>query len=89
VAERAESATLRTDFSLLVDGELIGSERQLDVIDPARGIVFARCPAAGRAELERAVAAARRAFLDWRHRSFEERAALVAELSKRLRARQN
>jgi acyl-CoA reductase-like NAD-dependent aldehyde dehydrogenase len=88
VAERAENAALRTDFSLLIDGELIGSSQSLDVIDPARGAVFARCPAAGRAELERAVAAARRAFDGWRRRSFEERAALIKEFSAQLRARQ-
>jgi acyl-CoA reductase-like NAD-dependent aldehyde dehydrogenase len=88
VAERAEHAALRSDFSLLIDGNLVGGSHSLDVIDPARGAVFARCPAAGRAELERAVTAARRAFESWRKRSFEERAALLREFSAQLRARQ-
>jgi acyl-CoA reductase-like NAD-dependent aldehyde dehydrogenase len=50
--------------------------------------VFARCPAAGKAELDRAVAAARRAFPAWRATTFEERAALVKQLSQVLRANQ-
>lgn len=89
MAERAESAELRADFSLLIDGELEQGEQHIDVIDPARGVVFARCPAAGRSELDRAVAAARRAFPAWRNRSFDERAALVRQLSAQLRAKQN
>ena len=90
MAERAESAALRTDFALLIDGELVRkASRQLDVINPAFGTVFARCPAAGTAELDRAVSAARRAFPAWRAHSFAERAALVKQLSARLRAEQN
>ena len=90
MAERAESATLRTDFALLIDGELVRStSQQLSVINPAFGAVFACCPAAGTAELDRAVSAAHRAFPAWRARSFAERAALVKQLSARLRAEQN
>ena len=80
---------LRTDFSLLIDGRLEQSAQHLDVIDPALGTVFARCPAAQRAELDRAVTAARRAFSAWRSRSFAERAALVKQLSQRLREHQS
>ena len=85
----AESVALRTDFSLLIGGELVQSAQRLDVINPAVGAVFARCPAAQAPELDRAVAAARRAFPAWRARSFAERAALVKRLSQRLRERQN
>jgi acyl-CoA reductase-like NAD-dependent aldehyde dehydrogenase len=81
--------TLRSDFSLLIGGELQESAQHLDVIDPALGSVFARCPAAGPAELDRAVAAARAAFAAWRSRSFAERAALVKRLSQLLRERQS
>jgi acyl-CoA reductase-like NAD-dependent aldehyde dehydrogenase len=87
-AEGAQSGALRQDFSLLIDGNLEQCARQLDVINPALGTVFARCPAAGPAELDRAVAAARRAFPAWRARSFAERAALVKRLSQVLRERQ-
>ena len=86
MAQRAETVALRTDFSLLIDGKLEQSEQSLDVIDPALGTVFARCPAAGSGELDRAVAAARRAFPAWRARSFAARAELVKRLSGELRA---
>ena len=88
MAEREQSVALRTDFSLLIDGALEQSAAHLDVIDPALGTVFARCPVARQDELDRAVAAARRAFPTWRARSFAERAALVKQLSQRLRERQ-
>ena len=44
MAQRAESMTVRTDFSLLIDGKLEQSDLHLDVINPAFGEVFARCP---------------------------------------------
>jgi acyl-CoA reductase-like NAD-dependent aldehyde dehydrogenase len=83
-----DSVALRTDFSLLIGGELVQSTQYLDVINPALGLVFARCPAALAPELDRAVDAARRAFPAWRARSFAERGALVKRLSQRLRERQ-
>jgi acyl-CoA reductase-like NAD-dependent aldehyde dehydrogenase len=88
LADGAPGAALRTDFSLLIGGELVQSAQQLDVINPALGTVFARCPAAERGELDRAVDAARRALPTWRARSFAERAALVKQLSQRLREQQ-
>jgi acyl-CoA reductase-like NAD-dependent aldehyde dehydrogenase len=84
-----DGAALRTDFSLLIGGELVQSAKHLDVINPALGVVFARCPAAQAPELDRAVDAARRATLTWRVRSFAERAAFVKRLSQRLLERQN
>jgi acyl-CoA reductase-like NAD-dependent aldehyde dehydrogenase len=74
---------------LLIGGERVQSTHYLDVIDPALGTVFARCPAARESELDRAVDAARRAFSGWRARSFAERAALVKRLSQSLREHQN
>lgn len=76
---------LRTDFSLLIDGELTGSAEQIDVINPAEGKVFARCPAAGTGQLDDAVSAARRAFADWKAMSFAERASCIHRLAARLR----
>jgi len=88
MARAADEIELRTDFSLLIDGELRTSEQHLDVVNPAYGAVFARCPAAGRAELDAAVTAARRAFKGWRKTSYAERAALVKKLSQALRDNQ-
>ncbi len=89
MAKRAESVKLTTDFSLLIGGELVQSDAHLDVVNPALGQVFARCPAAGRAELDRAVAAARAAFASWRKASYAERAAQVKRMSQILREHQN
>ncbi len=88
MAELAMSIALRTDFGLLIDGKLEQSDEHLDVINPALGEIFARCPAATRAHLERAVAAARAAFPAWRDKSFSERAALIKKMSQRLREKQ-
>src|SRR5215471_20031296 len=88
MAKRAESIALRKDFGLLIDGKLEQSDEHLDVINPALGEVFARCPAAKRAHLDRAVAAARAAFPAWRDESFAERAALIKKMSQRLREKQ-
>jgi acyl-CoA reductase-like NAD-dependent aldehyde dehydrogenase len=80
---------LKSAFTLTIDGEAAGGQFTLDVINPATGAVFARCPAAGRADLERAVSAARRAFPEWSARSFEERAAAIRRFAEELRAQQS
>jgi len=55
-----------TTFSHLIDGELIAGRQHFDVVNPATGAPFARCPDATREDLERAMAAAARAFAgDW------------------------
>ena len=87
-AHPASAAGLDTEFTLLIDGEAVTAPSQLEVINPATGRVFARCPAAGQRELDRAVAAARRAFPAWRDRSYAERAALIREFCQSLRRQQ-
>src|ERR1700693_2620352 len=79
---------LQTDFSQLIDGELIAGTPALDVINPATGAVFARAPRATRPDLDRAVAAARRAFVGWRERPYEQRRADIERFCEALRARQ-
>jgi acyl-CoA reductase-like NAD-dependent aldehyde dehydrogenase len=75
-------------YSLLIDGRLVDAAARLDVINPATGSVFAHCPAAGAAELDAAVAAARRAFPAWRALGFAERAACIARFAAALEANQ-
>jgi len=53
---------METTFSHLIDGELVAGRRHFDVINPATGAPFARCPDATREDLDRAMAAAARAF---------------------------
>src|SRR5215211_3257261 len=83
-----ELAELATDFSLTIDGEAAGASSTLDVINPATGQVFARCPAAGRDELDRAVAAARRAFPAWRDMSYAQRAECIHRFCESLKQHQ-
>ncbi|HUN72908.1 MAG TPA: aldehyde dehydrogenase family protein [Steroidobacteraceae bacterium] len=64
------------------------SHEWLEVINPATGEVFARCHAAGRVELDRAVAAARDAFPAWRARSFEDRRSAIRRMAQVLRDHQ-
>jgi acyl-CoA reductase-like NAD-dependent aldehyde dehydrogenase len=71
-------------YRLLIDGELVETAGTLEVVNPATGAVFARCPSAGPAELDAAVAAARRAFPAWRDLSFEERAGYVERIAAAL-----
>jgi acyl-CoA reductase-like NAD-dependent aldehyde dehydrogenase len=82
-------AEMTTGFTLTIDGAGVSNASTLDVINPATGQVFASCPEAGRDELDRAVAAARRAFPAWRDRSFADRAALIGRFCQALREHQD
>jgi acyl-CoA reductase-like NAD-dependent aldehyde dehydrogenase len=85
----SDLSSWRTDFSLLINGELRDSDEHLEVINPATGEVFARCPAATQAQLNEAVAAARKAARAWSKTSFEERRALIKRFSDVLKANQD
>ncbi|UIP07865.1 aldehyde dehydrogenase family protein [Erythrobacter sp. SDW2] len=61
------------DYTNLIDGELITNGQWMDVVNPANEEVIGRVPACGKDELDRAVAAARRAFKTWSKTSPEER----------------
>jgi len=82
-------APLRTDFLQLIDGELLAGTPLLDVINPATGAVFARAPRATRADLDRAVNAARRAHPNWRDSSYEQRRGCIQRACAALRAQQS
>jgi acyl-CoA reductase-like NAD-dependent aldehyde dehydrogenase len=71
--ENAADSFSVTEFTHTIDGCAETSDAWFDVINPANGMPFARCPDASRSQLDRAVAAARRAFGAWSSLSFEER----------------
>jgi acyl-CoA reductase-like NAD-dependent aldehyde dehydrogenase len=85
----APATDIRTDFSLLIDGAPADAPSSLEVINPATGQVFARCPAAGRDELDRAVEGARRAFPGWRDLAYADRAARIRAFCQSLTQHQN
>jgi acyl-CoA reductase-like NAD-dependent aldehyde dehydrogenase len=66
-------------FAHLIDGELVAGRRHFDVVNPATGAPFARCPDATEAEVDAAMAAATRAFAGpWAHDEALRRRTLVA-----------
>ena len=54
------------DYTLTIDGAAVDTAKQVDVINPATGKAFASAPCAGQAELDLAVAAAKRALSAWK-----------------------
>ena len=64
-------------YPCLIDGELVTTDATLEVLNPANEQVVGIVPACGKDELDRAVAAARRAFKTWRKTSTEERQKVV------------
>jgi phenylacetaldehyde dehydrogenase len=76
---------LRPDNKMLIGGEWVDAVdgSTLDSLDPATGRVLGSVPAGGSADVDRAVAAARRALNDpaWRHIGPSERGRLVWRLA--------
>jgi len=75
---------------LLIDGELIGTgngRKQEAVYNPANGETIGHLPHASEADLDRALAAAQRAFLTWRKTSPLERAAVLHKVADLTRER--
>lgn len=75
------------DLALYIDGEFIQGDgrREQEVINPATQEVLGRLPHASRADLDRALAAAARAFDTWKKTSPLERSRIlrnVAELTR-------
>lgn len=67
-------------FELLIDGKGVAGDAYFDVINPATEEVVGRAPDCTRAQLDSAVAAARRAFPAWKATPIAERQAKVAAM---------
>ncbi len=70
-----------TAYRNLIDGEMIETAQTMDVINPANENVIGTVPACGKEELDRAVAAARRAFKTWSKTRIEDRRAVIQKIS--------
>lgn len=66
---------------MLIGGNLVDSDRNLDVINPCTGASFAMVPDANAAIVDDAVAAAKAAFPDWRGRSDSERGDILRAMA--------
>ena len=77
------------DLALYIDGEFIqgGDRREQDVVNPATGEVLGKLPHASRADLDRALAAAQRAFESWKKTSPLERSRILRKVAELARER--
>ena len=73
-----------SDYTMTIDGRAASAETRIDAYNPATEEVIASVPDASRAQLDQAVAAAKRAFPAWSARAVEERQALVAAIGDRI-----
>ena len=71
-----------SDYVMTIDGKAAPVSATIDVVNPATGKAFAKAPAAGAAELQAAVAAARSAFPKWKATPFERRREALRAASK-------
>jgi acyl-CoA reductase-like NAD-dependent aldehyde dehydrogenase len=74
-------------FEMLIDGRPAGARDAMPSVDPATEQDFASVPVAGRAEVDRAVRAARRSFPAWAATPFAERAAILNRVAAAILAR--
>jgi acyl-CoA reductase-like NAD-dependent aldehyde dehydrogenase len=65
----------------LIDGEMVSTANTIDVINPANEQVVGHVPACGAEELDRAVAAARRAFKTWSKTPIDDRRAVIRAIA--------
>ncbi|WP_284126096.1 aldehyde dehydrogenase family protein [Parerythrobacter aestuarii] len=77
---------MATEYSNLIDGEMITNGEWMDVVNPANEQVIGRVPACGKDELDRAVAAARRAFKTWSKTPVEERRKVINAMADAIAA---
>lgn len=74
------------DFAMLIGGKLVTGSSAFDVLNPATEQVIARAPEASEADLDQAVAAARRAFPAWAATPMEERRKVLNEMAQAIMA---
>ncbi|WP_439589161.1 aldehyde dehydrogenase family protein [Hydrogenophaga sp.] len=76
-------------YAQTIDGAAVFSEASYPVINPATGVPFADCPSASKEELDRAVAAASRAFPAWRDADVQVRRAALHRFADAVDAEQD
>jgi betaine-aldehyde dehydrogenase len=82
------NATADRDWRMLIDGKLTAAEnsRTIDAIAPASGEIVAQVPRASTADVDRAVAGAKRAFRAWSRLPNTKRAEYVFALADSIEA---
>ena len=75
------------EFKMVIDGRLTAGAASLDVINPATGKVLTTCARADKAQLDSAVASAKRAFATWSTSTLETRRQALLKIAAALEAR--
>jgi acyl-CoA reductase-like NAD-dependent aldehyde dehydrogenase len=75
-----------SEYSLLIDGELVPGDQTMPVLNPATEDVLAQCPRASKDQLDAAVAAAKAAYPSWAATPIEERRKLVIKMADAIEA---
>lgn len=70
-----------SDYRLLIDGKMVDGDQTMAVLNPATEEVLAQCPRASKAQLDKAVAAAKAAFPAWASLPIEARRKLVLKMA--------
>ncbi|MBN8885687.1 MAG: aldehyde dehydrogenase family protein [Rudaea sp.] len=78
---------MQQGFTHTIDGKAEAGATAFEVINPASGEAFALCPDATREQLDRAVAAARRAFPEWRRTPQDRRREALRAFGDAVKAR--
>jgi acyl-CoA reductase-like NAD-dependent aldehyde dehydrogenase len=84
----AHEEGVRSEFRLLINGQLVEGAGALDVINPATGRTLTAAPRADRAQLDQAVSAAKAAFPAWSATPLRARGVLLVKLAEALEAGQ-
>ena len=71
---------------LLIDGRLEDGDMTMDVVNPATEQVIMACPRASKAQLNKAVAAAKAAFPAWSKTAMADRKALIGKIADTIEA---
>jgi succinate-semialdehyde dehydrogenase/glutarate-semialdehyde dehydrogenase len=76
-------------LALYIDGQFLSGEgrREQDVWDPATGQTIGKLPHASRADLDRALASAQKAFQSWKHSSPMDRSRILRKVADLARER--
>ncbi|WP_159948967.1 aldehyde dehydrogenase family protein [Rhizobium sp. 18065] len=90
VSPKALSDTTARDFKMLIDGQWVeGSGAPIERVAPSHGVIVSRFQGGSKADAERAIAAARKAFDDgpWPRMTASERSAILLKAADLIAAR--
>lgn len=73
------------NYDNFIDGAFVSATDRFDVLNPATGVLLARAPLAHAEDVDRAIAAARRAQAGWAKKPAIERAGYLRKISAKIR----